>query len=121
MSDNPMKLTVNFNNKEKAKETGEIIQAAQCWIFNNTDKECFLSDYLIEKGLSNGIDFDSYWVPSGNVKIEGKTLQFELVGSPGDDLPGDIVLWLGEYGAKNVNGTLEFSGTGDIIEINHSF
>ena len=121
MSDNPMKLTVNFNNEEKAKEAEEIIQAAQSWIFDNTDRECFLGDYITDKGLSNGIDFDSYWVPNGDIKTEGKALQFELVGSPGDDLPGDIILWLGKNGATNAKGTLEFSGTGDVVEINHSF
>ena len=116
-----MRLSVSFSKDGAAKEVKEIMQAAQDWIFSNMDEERYLGNYLANEGISEGIHFDSFWVPSGAIEREGNILKFELVGSPGDDLPGDIVLWLGKRGAINAKGTLEISGTGDVIEIDHTF
>jgi hypothetical protein len=116
-----MRLTVTFSDEADAVNAKEIMQAAQNYIFNNTDEECFLGDYISNEGLSEGITFDSYWVPSGSIDTKGGALMFELVGSPGDDLPGDVILWLGRLGAKNAKGSLVISVTGDVIDIDHSF
>jgi len=121
MSDNPMRLKVSFSDENAARKVKKIFQSAQDWIVSKTDKEYFLGDYISNKGLAEGITFDSFWIPNGEIETEGNSLIFELVGSPGDDLPGDIVLWLGKFDATSAKGTIEISGTGDVIDIDHSF
>ena len=120
MSDNPMNINVKFSSNELAIEAHEILSKAEKWIFDNNDVEHFVGDYITEKNLEKGIQFDSYWIPN-LVSIDGNTLKLEFVGSPGDDLPGDVIMWLGKCGANSIKGTLEISGTGDLIDIDHNF
>ena len=120
MSDNPMNISVEFSSDEPAKEAHATLTEAKRWIFENDDTEHFVGEYITDNNLAKGIQFDSYWVPN-LVSIEGSTLKLEFVGSPGDNLPGDVITWLGKCGANSVTGTLEISGTGDIIDIDYQF
>lgn len=121
MSDNPLNLRISFADESSAENSRRIIQDAQTWIYRDTGEERYLGDYISMKGLGEGINFDSYWVPSGDIDRQDTSIKFELVGSPGDDFPGDIIRWLGTQGALSATGTLVISQTGDVIQIDHSY
>lgn len=121
MSDNPMRLVVSFPDEASAENVRAIIQGAQDWIFDNPNEERYLGSYISNEGKDEGIQFSSFWVPSGKIEKSADKLSFECVGSPGDDWPDDFVVWLGKQNATCAKGTLTISGTGDVVEIDETY
>ncbi|MEP5764123.1 MAG: hypothetical protein ABJ308_06000 [Halieaceae bacterium] len=121
MSDNPIRLEVAFKDEESAERVREILEAAQQWIFSEPAEERYLGEYIAQENEASAVQFSSYWVPSGDIQRSCATLQFECVGSPGDDWPDDIVVWLGKQKAVTVKGSLTISGTGDVVEIHEVY
>ena len=121
MSDNPMRLTATFGDDDAAERTRQTLQQAQDWIFANHDEERYVRDYLESHDETHDVTFSSFWVPSGKIERSAESIRFECVGSPGDDWPDDLVVWLGKCGAARVHGTLTISGTGDVIDIDESY
>jgi hypothetical protein len=118
MSDNPMNLKVLFENEAKAMEVETILNEAKQWMNENSSEERWLSDYISENEIGEGINFDSSLYPNV-IDNKGSFLMLEFVGSPGEDLSGDIVAWLKKKGAKSIKGTLLISGVGEEIEIDY--
>lgn len=121
MSDNPMMLVVSFKDEQSAENVRQILQAAQDWIFAEPEEERYLGSYISKEKKAKRIRFSSCWVPSGKIERSAESLKFECVGSPGDDWPDDLLVWLGRQKAARAKGTLTISGTGDVIEIDESF
>ena len=118
MSKNPMKLKVWFENEINGNEVEAILKKAKKWMDEDYSEERWLNDYLSKNGLDEGIPFDSFLYPEV-VEGKGSFLRVDFIGSPGEDLSGDVVAWLKKKGAKSIKGSLFISGAGEKIDINY--
>ena len=120
MSDNPMNLNIVFENEQLAKEVETILLDARKWMDENSNEERWLSDYISNNNLNNGVIFDSFLYPQRIAK-SGRTLTTEFIGSPAGDLSSDVVEWFGIKGAVSAEGSLMISQVGEKIDMKFTF